>query len=254
MTCSFFVTPLQLYGGTEANREQSTRVASYEVKVRKPSDSILKGRALSEEFLSCEYPQRPIDPASIHREICVVTNQLVISGDLPSNYGAKFDQLDKWVDAGITDVIDVREERDDSEFIRSNSDITPYWLGVDDCGSRRDPAWFMNLTAITESILADSQRKLLIHCHMGVNRGPSAAFAALIHHGWHHLDALRAIRRARPITGIIYAPDAAEWHGLHSTGCPTTALEWREDVEAWLDRHPLDLRWVISSIGRRTAA
>lgn len=209
---------------------------------------------MSEKLHSCEYPHRPSNPASIHRELCDVTSQLVISGDLPSNYGAKFNQLEKWIEAGITDVIDVREECDDSNFIRSNSKISPYWLGVDDHGSRRDPAWFANLTSITETILADPQRKVLIHCHMGVNRGPSAAFVALIHHGWHHLDALRAIRSARPIAGIIYAPDAAEWHGHNSTGSPITALEWREDVEAWLDRHPLDLRWVISSIGSRTAA
>jgi hypothetical protein len=88
---------------------------------------------------------------------------------------------------------------------------------------------------------------------MGVHRGPSAAYAILLDQGWHHLDALRAIREARPIAGIIYAPDAAEWFTNREVGSLSAALERRREVEDWLDRNPLDLGWVIGSIGNRLA-
>ena len=43
---------------------------------------------------------------------------------------------------------------------------------------------------------------------MGINRGPSMAFAMMLFDGWDAVDALNAIRDARPIAGIIYATDA----------------------------------------------
>lgn len=217
------------------------------VRVRK------KGETVSEELLSIVRPVRPISPAEIHRMLNWVTEQIAVSGDLPSGNEAKRAQLELWVQEGITDVIDVREERDDSRFIRENSDITPHWLGVDDCGNRRDDSWFENLVQIAREILADPNRRLLVHCHMGVNRGPSAAYAILLAIGWDHLNALRAIRNARPIAGIIYAPDAAEWFYRCELQNSERALEAREEVEQWLIRNQLDLYWVIASIGRRTA-
>jgi hypothetical protein len=208
---------------------------------------------MKQRLLSIQHDRRPASPASLHREIHWVDDSIAISGDLPSHGVRKFEQLDRWIEEGITDVIDVREERDDSEFIREYSDINPIWLGVDDCGRRRDPEWFENLVKVAGDILADPSRSVLVHCHMGVNRGPSAAYAILLDQGWHHLDALRAIREARPIAGIIYAPDAAEWFTNREVGSLSAALERRREVEDWLDRNPLDLGWVIGSIGNRLA-
>jgi len=208
---------------------------------------------MKQRLLSIQHDRRPASPASLHREIHWVDDSIAISGDLPSHGVRKFEQLDRWIEEGITDVIDVREERNDSEFIREYSDINPIWLGVDDCGRRRDPEWFENLVKVARDILADPSRSVLVHCHMGVNRGPSAAYAILLDQGWHHLDALRAIREARPIAGIIYAPDAAEWFMNREVGSLSAALERRREVEDWLDRNPLDLGWVIGSIGNRLA-
>ena len=89
---------------------------------------------------------------------------------------------------------------------------------------------------------------------MGVNRGPSALFAIMLATGWEALEALRAIRDVRPIAGIIYATDAVSWWArkelMHDED---TTAEKVQEVRAWLDRNPLDLAYVIRSIGNRLA-
>ncbi len=53
---------------------------------------------------------------------------------------------------------------------------------------------------------------MLVHCHMGINRGPSMAYACLLVLGWDPIEAMTAIRTARPIAAIGYAEDALDWH------------------------------------------
>jgi len=190
------------------------------------------------------------------REICWVSEILAVSGDLPSNRVQALEQLRQWEEAGITDVFDMRGEADDTEFIHQNSAITSHWFGVDDNGGKRDDSWFEELRDEAYAVLNDisQRRRILVHCHMGVNRGPSALFAIMLATGWESLEALRAIRNARPIAGIIYAPDAMDWWArtelLHDE---VEVAEMVEEVRAWLDRNPLDLAYVIRSIGQRLA-
>jgi predicted protein tyrosine phosphatase len=177
-----------------------------------------------------------------------------VSGDLPSRRETALAQLAAWEDAGITDVIDVREERDDTVFIHANSDIQSHWFGVDDMGGVRDDAWFDDLVDTATEVLAAPDRRVLVHCHMGVNRGPSAAYSILLEQGWDDLDGLRAIRTARPVAAIIYAPDAVAWHSRRLGLGRAETRERVGEVKAWLRRNPLDLGWIISAIGNRTAA
>jgi len=206
--------------------------------------------------LSIERPIRPTDPQAMWREICWVSEILAVSGDLPSNRVQALEQLRQWEEAGITDVFDMRGEADDTEFIHQNSAITSHWFGVDDNGGKRDDSWFEELRDEAYAVLNDisQRRRILVHCHMGVNRGPSALFAIMLATGWESLEALRAIRNARPIAGIIYAPDAMDWWArtelLHDE---VEVAEMVEEVRAWLDRNPLDLAYVIRSIGQRLA-
>jgi 2-keto-3-deoxy-L-rhamnonate aldolase RhmA len=89
---------------------------------------------------------------------------------------------------------------------------------------------------------------------MGVNRGPSALFAIMLATGWESLEALRAIRDVRPIAGIIYAPDAISWWArVELRHDEDDVAEKVQEVRAWLDRNPLDLGYVIRSIGNRLA-
>jgi hypothetical protein len=208
---------------------------------------------MSTSSFSIERPLRPDNPETLWREICWVSDQLAVSGDLSSHKEHALAQLLAWEEAGITDVFDMRGEADDSEFIHSNSTITSHWFGVDDNGGTRSDAWFDALTAQALVVLTDPTRRALVHCHMGVNRGPSALYAILLHLGWDHVDALRHIRGARPIAGIIYAPDAASWKARrdgHDLDVVNTRID---DVNSWLIRNPLDIAYVIRRIGSQFA-
>ena len=206
-------------------------------------------------YSSLKRPRRPENPHAMWRELCWVDHTLAVSGDLPSNREQALEQLRMWEAAGITDVFDMREERDDSDFIHENSRITCHWFGVDDNGSVRDDQWFEEIRDRAHELLNCSTipRRILVHCHMGVNRGPSALFAIMLTLGWDALEALRMIRDVRPIAGIIYAPDAMRWWARELQYDDEAAEEKVNEVHAWLDRNELDLAYVIRSIGQRTA-
>lgn len=206
-------------------------------------------------LLSVDRPRRPESPATIWRQICWVNDQLAVSGDLPFNRTAAEAHLRVWEAEGITDVFDMRGEADDSAFIHAHSDqITSHWFGVDDNGGKRNDAWFVSIVTKARQILQDPTRKVLVHCHMGVNRGPSALFAVMVATGWNHLDALRQIRNVRPIAGLIYAPDAVRWFALNELGVEETAADdMHNEVVDWLERNDLDIAYVIRSIGSQLA-
>jgi hypothetical protein len=51
-------------------------------------------------------------------------------------------------------------------------------------------------------------KKVFVHCHMGINRGPSTAFAILLDQGMAPEQAFDLIRAKRPIAAVYYAEDA----------------------------------------------
>ena len=206
----------------------------------------------SEYAKSIELDERPVDPVAWWRTICDVTPRLSMSGGLSHDHHEALVQLQQWEAAGITDYIAVHEECDDSDFIAENSNIRFHHLGVDDWGGKRDPRWFDDVATTALEVLADPDRKLMVTCWMGCNRGPSATFAVLLALGWKPLPALRAIRSVRPIAGTIYAADAVEWWVQRNGGDRRQIKEARRQVDEWFDRHPLDLHYVIGSIGSRT--
>ena len=211
---------------------------------------------MSTQSSSLKRPVRPESPHLMWRQICWVSRSLAVSGDLSYNREAARIQLSEWEAAGITDVFDMRGEADDTQFIHDNSSITSHWFGVDDNGGKRDDAWFESVRDMAYEVLNDfsRERKILVHCHMGVNRGPSALFAIMLATGWESLEALRAIRDVRPIAGIIYAPDAISWWArVELQHDEDDVAEKVQEVRAWLDRNPLDLGYVIRSIGNRLA-
>jgi hypothetical protein len=209
---------------------------------------------MSTPSLSIERPLRPENPEALWREICWVTPQLAVSGDLSSRKERARAQLLVWEEAGITDVFDMRGEADDSEFIHSNSTITSHWFGVDDNGGTRSDAWFEAFTTVVDTILADPERRILVHCHMGVNRGPSAAFTALITHGVDPIQALTQIRSARPVAAILYSFDAVQWFARRQGKTEQEVADLFQAVYDWHVENPLDLVYCIQQIGNRYAA
>ena len=143
--------------------------------------------------------------------ITQITTRLWTGGDLPEDCDAAASALDGWRCQGIRHIIDNRMEWCDEEFV---ADLAPeiryLHAGVDDAGQRMPDRWFNSVIEF-----AGESRSLggglLVHCHMGINRGPSAAYAVLLHEGWDPIEAIDLIRSARPIAAVGYAEDALDW-------------------------------------------
>lgn len=191
------------------------------------------------------------DPAAWHRHPCVVTPELILTGDLVADPVAAQEQLAGWVALGVTHIIDVREEANDETFVAHHApDLTYIWLGTRDNGGGQADEWFARGVDAAVTALADPGARVLVHCHMGINRGPSMGFAILCALGWDPIEALDTIRAARPIAGVIYADDAIDWW-LRHRGAPTAAITAsRQAVRRWLDNDALDVGWVISRVRR----
>jgi hypothetical protein len=196
------------------------------------------------------------DPADLWRSICWVTDRLALSGDLETEWPSRGNaQLQAWVDAGITDIIDVRGECSDERFVALNAPHVRYhWFGTHDAGYQQPDSWFESGVDAATTALADPNRRVMVHCHMGVNRGPSMGFAILLAHRIDPIEALDSIRAARPIAGILYAQDAIDW--WHRTqGTPDTiAYRERRAVRDWMESQLVDVSWVISRIRNSRAS
>jgi protein-tyrosine phosphatase len=86
---------------------------------------------------------------------------------------------------------------------------------------------------------------VLTHCHMGINRGPSLGLAVLLSQGWDLVDALDAIRSARPVAWIAYAEDVLRWHHQRSAARPGALEDDLIRLARWRQDNELDLVDVI---------
>ena len=174
----------------------------------------------------------------------------MVSGDLDSSSMERFsEQLDVLVELGVTDIIDVRAEATDEHLVRRlHPALTYHHIATDDDGYARPDAWFAAGVEAALSSLEDENRKVLVHCHMGVNRAPSLVFAIMLALGYSPVAALVAIRGARPIAALLYASDALRWWHSVSGGTPQSARAHQIEVRAWMDAHPIDTSWIISRI------
>jgi hypothetical protein len=83
---------------------------------------------------------------------------------------------------------------------------------------------------------------------MGTNRGPSAGFAVLLGRGWDPVEAIDAIRRARPVANVWYAEDALGWHHRRGRTSPERRRDERSAMAAWRRVNPLDVVRIIREV------
>lgn len=175
-----------------------------------------------------------------------VTDFLAVGGDLVYDNEVAAAQAIELVDAGVTHVLDVREECDDTELWSYVPEVTYRWDGIDDAGQRVPATWFDGIVDWALEAI-ESQGVVLTHCHMGINRGPSAGYAVLLGMGWDPVEALAAIRAARPIANIWYAEDALAWHFTRTGTNPADRRETLARVRQWRKENPLDVVRIIRS-------
>jgi dual specificity phosphatase 3 len=181
-----------------------------------------------------------------------VTEQLATGGDLHEEESVARSDVAALVDAGITHIVDTRLEWSDERFV---ADLAPgisyLHLGVDDDGGVLPDWWFEQGTAYTRRALESPETKVLVHCHMGVNRGPSLAYAVLLVEGWDAIDAIDTIRQARPIAAVDYAEDALDWWHRRERVAVAQREDDRRRLAVWRRQHPIDVVRIIRGIRRQ---
>lgn len=182
-----------------------------------------------------------------------VTDFLAVGGDLAYDDDRAVQQTVELVLAGVTHVLDVRQEADDTDWWGAVCEVDYLWAGIDDAGQRVPASWFESITSwATDAI--ERGGVVLTHCHMGINRGPSAGYAVLLRLGWDPVEALAAIRAARPIANVWYAEDALEWHLARSGAVAGERERTLARVATWRRENPLDVVRIIRSIRLREAS
>ena len=183
--------------------------------------------------------------------ISYISDRVWTGGDLPFHLGETPMAVDlaEIREAGITHMIDNRLECSDERYVRAHAPEIDYlWNGQDDAGQSMPDEWFNDGVDFALEALADPDAQVLAHCHMGINRGPSMAFAILLATGMDPAAALTAIRAARPIAAISYADDALNWwHRMTETPAPAAKRE-RAEVMQWHRANPIDVIRIIASI------
>lgn len=178
-----------------------------------------------------------------------VTGRLAVGGDLSPTFTTAREQLDELVGAGITHIVDLREEWSDELLVRNWApDVHYLQHRVADAGQKIGPEWFENLVEWVQEALADPSAKVLVHCHMGVNRGPSAMLAVLLAEGMGLRPALDAIRTARPVAVIDYAGSALDWYLARTGADARTRRNARRTLSRWRKANHLDVYQVIRAI------
>jgi hypothetical protein len=177
-----------------------------------------------------------------------VTERLLVGGDLDGlDEELTGTQLRELVAAGVTHLLDCRLEADDSDLVADLEPQVNYlWLGIDDAGQRVPGEWFDTGVAWALDALEDPGAIVLTHCHMGINRGPSMGFAVLLALGLDPVDAIAAIRGARPQAYVAYAEDALRWHHERTGASTSDALDDRIRLERWREDNPIDLVRIIA--------
>jgi dual specificity phosphatase 3 len=178
-----------------------------------------------------------------------VTPRLAVGGDLDMHSATlATQQVVDLVDGGITHILDVRHECSDESVWQDVPHLTYRWEGIHDAGQQVPVAWFDTMVCWALELLEDPDAKLLTHCHMGINRGPSAGYAVLLGLGWDPVDALDAIRGARPIAYVAYAEDALRWHHWKTGASPEGRRHDVARLVQWRDDNCLDIAKVIRTI------
>lgn len=181
--------------------------------------------------------------------------RIVLSGDLPHDRQGAEEQLHEWQRFGVTHIVDVRGEVEgptgdcaDRRFVAEHApEITYVFLGTHDNGTPQEPRWFDAAIEALAPVLDDPDAVVLVHCHMGVNRGPSLGLRLLLEQGVRPFVALEAIREARPIAVALYADDAIRhWFGVERRSTEGRAIGAL--VDEWHRDNPVDQGWIISRI------
>jgi protein-tyrosine phosphatase len=193
---------------------------------------------------------------TIEPNLHFVTDTLAIGGDLDTDRPhVALGQLEAVKDLGITHIVDCRLEWSDEDFVAQHAPGILYLHNpTDDDGRSRPENFFERGVEFALAAMDNPDAKVLVHCHMGINRAPSLGLAVLMQLGIDPVEAIAMIRRARPIAAVGYATDALDWHLRRDGTNYNEAAAQRRRLVEWLDDNPVDVVRIIRQIRAGTYA
>lgn len=140
-----------------------------------------------------------------------ITDTLAVGGDLSLDTVIEHEQALEIIEQGVTQIIDMRSEAQDHVLWEQHG-IRYEWHGTDDRNGHSVPAEVFDGVVMAARREFKRGGKVFVHCHMGVNRGPSGGFAVLLDQGMDPIEAFDLIRSKRRQAFIAYALDALAAH------------------------------------------
>lgn len=108
---------------------------------------------------------------------------------------------------GVTAVLNVAQELDDSAFLRG-SNLKAFKAGTWDDKKEKPWSWFSRAIPWALGLLAQPNQQILVHCHAGLHRSTSMAYAIMRAQGFTGRDAASIIQRGRRGSYLDYQNDA----------------------------------------------
>lgn len=140
-----------------------------------------------------------------------ITEDLAVGGDLSLDTVVEHEQALDIIGQGVTQIIDMRSEAQDHVLWEQHG-IRYEWHGTDDAHGHSIPAEVFDGVVLAARREFKRGGKVFVHCHMGVNRGPSGGFAILLDRGMDPIPAFDLIRSKRRQAFVAYAMDALDAH------------------------------------------
>lgn len=136
-----------------------------------------------------------------------VTDRLAVGGGIWTE-----DKMIEVVRAGVTHIIDMQIEWDDTALARPYG-VAVLWNPTDDDFQPKAPELFQRGVDFALEALDDADNKVFIHCAAGVHRAPMMTLAVLRAMGFGLQDAVRMIESRRPVVDFaqVYVDSVEEF-------------------------------------------
>lgn len=125
-----------------------------------------------------------------------VTDRIAVGGGIWTD-----DKMQEVVRAGVTHIIDMQIEFDDTGIAEPYG-VKVLWNPTDDDFQSKPIGIFQGGIEFALEALAEPESKLFIHCAAGVHRAPMMTLAVLRVLGWTKPDAMRLITSKRYVADL----------------------------------------------------
>ena len=136
-----------------------------------------------------------------------VTDRIAVGGGIWTD-----DNMQKVVAAGVTHIIDMQIEFDDTALAAPYG-VAVLWNAIDDDFQPKGPEIFQRGVDFANEAWQDPESRLFVHCAAGVHRAPMMTLALLRSQGMELQDALDRISTLRPEADWpeVYVKSVEEW-------------------------------------------